>query len=49
MSPLDLSVTELMIGILKVYSTTPVPTDWARGQCSCFTSDQGEGMACQLE
>jgi len=49
MSPLDLSVTELMIGVLKVYSTTPVPTDWARGQCSSSTRDQGEGMAGQLE
>jgi hypothetical protein len=34
-----------MKGILEVYSTTLVPTDWARGKCSCFTRDQGEGMA----
>jgi len=49
MSPLDLFLKELMIGILEVYATTPVPTDWARGKCSCFTGDQGEGMAGQLE
>jgi hypothetical protein len=38
-----------MIGFLKVYSTTLVPTDWTRGKCSCFTGDQREGMASQLE
>jgi hypothetical protein len=38
-----------MIGILEVNSTTLVPINWTRGKCSCFTRDQREGMASQLE
>ena len=38
-----------MIGILEVYAATLVPINWARGKCSCFARDQGEGMAGQLE
>jgi hypothetical protein len=40
---------ELMIGVLKVHTTTLVPVDWARGKCARIARDQGEGMASQLE
>jgi hypothetical protein len=40
---------QLIIGILEIYVTASVPTDWTRGECVGFTRYQGEGMASQLQ